>query len=408
MNVRNLLLTAPLAAVLACGGNTTSGAGSAALDAAVPTFSKLAMDQVATDTTPPAATATPQVAADATAAAVTAGMGGVCHPHLFEREREVVERVNRHIYKALRLVERVIATNPVTSTDKTKTWTKTEGSTDVAFTITLVDPEVYSWTLAAGPTGTTGPLTVVMSGEINRNGYSGAHEGKGKFAVDFARLHAAFPGEKAATGTLEVRFNVSAASRTIAAQATGVTWDLDPARFDGGVVPTGLTAPRDGAYLYHREPGKGGSLKIQDEMVFLCAMAPAVTNPTLAPASTQVVSRWYHAADGSFHGRTDGKITGGQLVAPVAAIVGTVCHSASGEQTMPDHEFFWMMKAEDSAGLLVPGLGLEVNLSAGGATPACDPAYGAVPVLANSDDDFKAWPASYFDDPYFPFLPPVP
>jgi hypothetical protein len=407
MNVRYLLLTAPLAAVLACGGSTTTGAGSASLDAAVPTFAKLAIDQVATDTNPPAATATPTVAAGASAAPMMGGAGGVCHPHLFEREREVVERVNRHVYKALRLVERVVATNPVSATEHAKTWTRTENGVDVSFTITLVDPNVYSWTLAAGPTGTT-PLAVVLSGEINRNGYTGAHEGKGTLDIDFVKLHAAFPGEKAATGTLEVRFDVSAAGRTIAARATDLTWDLDPARFDGGIVPAGLTAPRDGAYLYHREPGKGGSLKIQDEMVFLCAMAPAVTNPTLTPASTQVVSRWYHAADGSFHGRTDGKITGGQLVAPVASIVGTVCHSASGEQAMPDREFFWMMKAEDAAGLLVPGLGMEVNASTGGATPACDPAYGAVPVLANADLDFKAWPDSYFDDPFFPFLPPSP
>jgi hypothetical protein len=400
MNLRTLIIAAPLAVVLACGGSTSTGTGSQALSAATPSFSKLAMDQLASDTTPPAATPAAAVLA---APDMMANPGGVCHPRLFEREREVVERVNRHVYKVLRHVENLIATNPVSATETSKTWTKTEAGVDIAFTIKLVGPSVYSWELAAAPTGTT-PLPVVMSGEIDRNGYAGEHEGKGTMAIDFAKLHAAFPNEKAATGTLEVRFDVSAAARSIAVRGTGVTWDLDPARFDGNVVPTGLTVPRDGAYLYHREPGKGGSLKIQDEMVFLCSMAPAVTNPTLTPASTQLVSRWYHAADGSFHGRTDGKITGGQLVAPVASIVGTVCHSASGEQSVPDHEFFWMMKAEDSTGLLVPGLGAVLTASTG-STPACDPAYGPVPLLADASKDFTAWPVSFFDDPFFPFLP---
>jgi hypothetical protein len=403
MNLRTLFLAAPLAVVMACGGSTSTGTGSAALDAAVPAFSKLSIDQTVADATAPLATPVAAALAADVASAQMMGPGGVCHPRLFEREREVVERLNRHVYKVLRLVERVIATNPVSSTETSKTWGKTEGGVDVAFTIRLVGPSVYSWDLAAGPTGTT-PLPIVLSGEIDRNGYTGAHEGKGTIAIDFAKLHAAFPNEKAATGTLDVRFDVSAVARTIAVRGTGVTWDLDPARFDGNVVPTGLTVPRDGAYLYRREPGKGGSLKIQDEMVFLCAMSPAVTNPTLTPASTELVSRWYHAADGSFHGRTDGKITGGQLAAPTASIVGTVCHSASAEQAVPDHEFFWMMKAEDTTGALVPGLGMMVNASTGTA-PACDPAYGPVPVLADASKDFTAWPASYFDDPFFPFLP---
>lgn len=406
MNPRNLLLAVPLAAVVACGGTNTTGAGPASLDAAVPTFQSLAIDQLATDTTPPGATPAPAVAAraDAIATAAMSGPGSVCHPRLFEREREVVERVNRHVYKALRLVEKVIATNPVTATDTTKTWMRTENGVDVAFTITLVGPEVYSWTVAAGATGTT-PLPVVMSGEIDRNGYTGAHQGKGTMEIDFAKLHAAFPAEKAATGTLEVRFDVSAASRTIAARATGVTWDLDPARFDGGMIPAGLTTPRDGAYLYHREPGKGGSLKIQDEMVFLCAMSPAVTNPTLAPAVAQVVSRWYKATDGSVHGRADGRITGGQLVSPIASIVGTVCNAASGEQTAPDRDFFWMMKAEDANGNLVNNLGAVLDAATGTQATACDPAYGPEPILAGSSKDFTAWPASFFDAPYFPFLP---
>ena len=239
MNLRSLVLTASLAVIAACGGSTSTGSGSASLDAAVPSFAALSLDQTEADTVAPVALV------DSSQAALSAdvsGPGGVCHPHLFMREREVVERVNRHVYKALRLVEKVIAKNPEISTDTTKTWTKTESGVDISFTIALVGPSVYSWQLAAGPTGTS-PLPVVMSGEIDRNGYTGKHEGKGSMEVDFAKLHAAFPNEKAASGTLEVRFDVAAASRKIAVRGTDVTWDLDAGKFDGGMIPPGSPSP---------------------------------------------------------------------------------------------------------------------------------------------------------------------
>ena len=57
MNLRTLLIAAPLAVVMACGGSTsTTGTGSAALDAAIPSFAALSFDQVAEDAVAPAAT----------------------------------------------------------------------------------------------------------------------------------------------------------------------------------------------------------------------------------------------------------------------------------------------------------------------------------------------------------------
>jgi hypothetical protein len=397
MNFRTLILTAPLAVVMACGGSSSTGTGSAALDAAVPSFAALALDQVDADTSPPAAALLEGPVASLTAD--VAGPGGGCHPHLFMREREVVERVNRHIYKVLRLVERVIARNPVSATEKSKTWTSSESGVDVSFTVSLVASSVYSWELAAAPTGMA-PLQVIMSGEIDRNGYTGEHEGKGMMEVDFALLHAAFPGERAASGTLEVRFDVSAAARKIAVRATDVTWDLDASKFDGGMIPTGLSQPRSGEYLYHRVPGKGGSLKIQDELVFLCGMDPRTMNPDLLPANAQMVSRWYKAADGTVHGRSDGLISGGPLVAPVARIVGLTCHNAAAERHMPT-EGYWLMKAEDATGATLVGAsaGTMMDMTA----VPCDAAFGDVPVLADPSKDFTGWPASYFEDPPFPF-----
>ena len=397
MKIRTLLAVAPLAAVVACGGSSLSGGGSANLDAAVPTYAKMAMDQLASDTTAPAAS--PAVAAPTEASAsLAAAADTVCHPRLFAREREVVERVNRHVYKALRHVERALATNPVNATETSKTWTKVEGNLTTTFTVTLVASNVYGWELAMGATGTT-PLPVVMSGEIDRNGYTGAHEGKGTLSVDFAKLHAAIPSEKAASGTLEVRFDVSAAARKIAAQGTNVTWDLDSSKFDGGVVPAVLTTPRSGSYLYFREPGKGGSIKFQDQMIFLCGMNPAAGTSALFPATAEVVSRWYRLADGTVHGRSDGKITGG-LTTPVASIVGVTCHQSVAEQAAPgtpsEPEAYWMMKAESAAGATVTGLEF-------GTASACDSQFGNVPLVADSTKDFTGWPASYFAEPPFPF-----
>ncbi|MEI7705833.1 MAG: hypothetical protein WCK73_14695 [Deltaproteobacteria bacterium] len=398
MNLRSLLLAVPLAIVTACGGSTPSGAGSAALDAAAPTYATLAMDQLATDTTPPAATPAMAAPAEQSLAPLAASTGTVCHPLLFSREREVVERVNRHVYKVLGKVEKLLATQPVSATDTSKTWSKTEGGVTFAFTITLVGPNVYGWQLAAGPAGTT-PLTVLMTGQIDRNGFTGAHEGKGTMAIDFAKLHAVLPAEKAASGTLDVRFDVSATARKIAARGTNVAWDLDPGKF-GGVVPTGLAQPRSGAYLFFREPGKGGSLKIQDEMIFLCGMNPAAGVSALTPATAQVVSRWFRLADGTVHGRADGKISGGVLVAPVASIVGVTCFSATAEQLAPgtaaEPEAYWMMKAEGVAGATLVGLDA-------GTASSCDASFGAVPSKDGAATDFTAWPASSFDDPPFPF-----
>jgi len=403
MNLRTLFLAAPLAVVLACGGSTSTGTGSDALNAATPSYAALSFDQTAADTAAPTAA----LVADPGSPRMM-GPGGGCHPHLFMREREVVERVNRHIYKVLRKVERAIARDPLTETASSRTWTMTESGVDISFTIQLVpsgaSTSLYSWELAAGPTGSTS-LPVVMTGKIDRTGYTGKHEGEGTMEVDFAKLHAAFPNEKVAEGKIEVQFKVSAAARTIAVKATGIAWDLDAGHFDGGMIPAGLTLPRSGEYVYHREPGKGGSLKIQDQMVFFCSMDPKVSNPDLVPADARMVSRWYKGTDGTIHGRSDGLITGGQFTGTtVDRIVGVTCHDASAEQHMPT-EGYWLMKAEAIGGATLVGFS-STSVSDPTATP-CDPAYGYVPNLDDSAKDFTGWPEFYYETPPspFPFLP---
>jgi hypothetical protein len=395
MNLRTLFVAAPLAVVLACGGSTSTGTGSDALNAATPSFGALSLDQIATDTAAPTAA----LVADPGSTQMMGPGGFACHPHLFMREREVVERVNRHIYKVLKNVEKLIAKIPVNETEISKTWTKTEAGVDVAFTVKLVGINTYSWVFAAGPTGATS-LPVVMSGVIDRTGYTGKHEGKGTMEVDFAKLDAAFPNEKVAQGTIKVQFDVSATARKITVVADGITWDMDPRHFDAAVVPAALSAPRSGAYVYFREPGKGGSLKIQDQMVFACGMDRRVENLALVPADARMVSRWFKSADGTVHGRSDGMIEGGNLIAPVAKIVGVTCHNASAEQHMPT-EGFWLMKAEDDKGDTLVGFS-SMSLLDTTATP-CDAAFGDVPNLGDNGKDFKGWPDSYSDNTPFPF-----
>ncbi len=391
MNIRNAALIAPLAAAMAFGGaNGTAGSGSTALDAATPSYAALSMDQVSTDATISAA------APSALTAALQSNLmmsGDGCHPHLFLRQREVVERVNRHIYKALQHVEVAIARNPLSSTDTTKTWESVANGIDRKFTITLLSADVYSWELDIGPAGTT-PLPVVMTGQIDRTGATGPHQGKGSFHIDFAKLHAGYPSEKVTQGTLDVSFDVEASSRNLTVTATNVAWDLDASMFDSAAVVAALSAPRSGAYVYYREPGKGGSLKFQDQMVFAC---PA--NPSLVPANAQLVSRWYRASDATIHGRSDALMTGGQLAAPVDHAVGVTCHVGAQEGD-DQREGFWLMKAEDASGATISG---ESSLHLGESVTPCDPIFGVVPELADNLNDFTGWPSSYSDGTPFPF-----
>ena len=136
-------------------------------------------------------------------------------------------------------------------------------------------------------------------------------------------------------------------------------------------------------------------------MVFLCGMDPRMANVTLTPADARMVSRWYLAADGRVHGRSDGLISGGNLVAPVDRIVGLTCHVAAADRHMPT-EGYWLMKAEDATGATVPGLAAAAGTPESLPAP-CDAAFGEIPLLTDASKDFTGWPASYFEDPPFPF-----
>ncbi len=354
-----LLLLAASAAACAGGG---SSADQPFRDAA-PTTSALA---VQIDGAP----ATSAAAADATPTPLAAPTTlDACHPHLFLRTEALAARLNRHVAKALGRIEHVIARTPALSSGTQVQWDEVRDGVEVRFTMNR-NGEVYTWQLDLRPAGgSDAQWAKVFWGDIDRTGAAGPHQGSGAFTVDLDAFHQAIPAETA-SGTLQATFDLTAAKRVLDVTAAGVTWDPDS---DGDGL--GHVSPLDASYHYVREPGRGGSLSGTDAMVFLCP-----SNPGLLPADVTLAARWYLATDGSVHGRSDAKATGGQL-APATTILGVTCHQGAADAT--DAERYWMMKLEDDA----TGTTLQSWAQAGDAS-ACDPAFGLVPLADGASQDY--------------------
>jgi hypothetical protein len=364
--IRLSLLAVPLA-LAACGGNSSEEA----FRNAAPSSAALAIDVDG------GATTTATAASTGTAAPIDATAPTACHPLLFLRAEAVARRLNRHFRHALGRIEHVVATHPALSTDARVVWTEQRDGLDVRFTMTRAG-DVFTWTLELRPAG--GPdasWVTVFSGDIDRAGASGPHQGKGEFALDLDALHAVTALDVA--GKLQATFDLSAAKRLVAITAGGVRWDPDA---DGDLA---RTAPLDATYTYLREPGVGGSLVLKDSMIFFC---PA--NPALAPAEAELVSRWYRTSSGEIHGRSDARATGGQIPAG-EAWMGVTCHVRPADPATAPSEFFWMVKDEAAGGATIDAW--QVSAGSG----ACDAAFGAVPSAsdATTDFDFAAVTAPY-------------
>jgi hypothetical protein len=379
MKLSRILIAVPFLALAACAGTE---ADQAFLDAA-PTYSGLAMDQTGADAVEPGATAGALTAAEGQAMMAP---DAPCHPHLFIRSHEVVARVNGHLAKFLRHVGFALARHPDVATEGQHVWERTlpSGAT-VRFTMTRTG-DVFTWLLEMAPPG--GAFVDVFWGEIDRTGATGPRQGKGTLTLDLTALHSVIPMERA-TGQVSAGFEVTSTSRHVVVDAAQVAWEVNPMMLPAGMDPAVVTAleqPRDAHYVFYRKLGIGGSLKVKDQMVFLC---PA--NPTYLLADAVVVDRWYRAGDDTRHGRSDGLMTGGQLPGlAIDRVVGVTCHQGSAERAWPD-EFFWLMKAEAADGSTLAGWSSELLL--GGAGPeTCDPELnppsGTVPDLVDSANDF--------------------
>lgn len=375
MKLSRGLFALPSLLLAACG----AGSADPAFLEAAPGYAALAMDQTGAD---PVASGSPG-ALTLSGPQASLAPGDRCHPHLFIRTHEVAFRVNAHLLKFLRHVDFAMGRRPRLAVDGQHVWERTLPSgVSVRFTMTRTG-DVFTWLLELAPPG--GTFTRVFWGEIDRSGAAAPHQGTGTLTLDLTALHSVVPRERA-TGVVSASFESGPASRWIVVDAAQVAWEVDPARLPPGIDPAAvslLEQPRSAHYVYFRERGRGGSLKVKDQMVFLCPMSPA-----LKLSDAVVVGRWYRRSDGSLHGRSDGEVTGGQLpdlLPPVAKVVGVTCHQGPTETDMPA-ETFWLVKAEAQDGSTLAGWSSE---AAGAGPSACDPALGAtVPDLVSSANDF--------------------
>lgn len=364
-----------------CGGGATSDFREAA-----PSYEALAFDVTdAIASTAPLAAGPGAPAADVT-----------CHPHLFARSVGLAARVNRHLWKFLGHVERVVARRADRASDSQSVWQALHGTVEVRLTVTRVSDAAFAWQLEMRQVG-AGAWTRVAWGDVDRSGAAGPRQGKGNVHLDLTALHGVVPAEPA-TGLLSASFEALGDHRKVVLDAKDVAWD-----FAGEAVPDALKQPRSAHYVYYRAPGKGGSLKVADQMAFACPPLPGALLPP--PADVRLVSRWYRLADGAVHGRTDALVTGGALpLLRVDRIVGLTCHQAAAEGAAQD-ESWWLVKAEDASGATLAGLSFAPPL--GGSGPdACDPALnppdGKVTDLASSANDYL-FPADFADDRPAPF-----
>ncbi len=358
--MRSLRLAAaalPLA-LAACGGNTASD-----FQDATPTYQALAVDMTG------AATTGGQMMA---ATAVTAPTAlDACHPHLFLRTEGLALRANRHLWKFMRHMDGFGMRRADRQSAGQAAWEQAEPGLEVRWTVTKVSDAVFDWKLELKSAAVT-DWTTVFSGHVDRTSATGKHEGVGSATLDLTALHTVLPDEPVA-GKVEWAFESLTGHRKVVVRATGVVWDP---RNDLDAAALGTT-PRDALYVYYREPGKGGSFKGSDQMVFAC---PVTDPPNTTPANVHVVSRWYKQADGTVHGRSDARMVGGQLPA-TDQVQGVVCHDGAAEGTA-QAERYWMMKEEDAAGATVQSWGPV------GDAAACDPVLGAVPAVDGPASDF--------------------
>jgi len=388
------LLVAPLVALVsmasACGGAKSS---ESSFQSAAPSYEALAMDLTSSDAT------AEELTTGTAASALTGSPGGEaalmrhpifdvpCHPHLFYRSHEVVQRVNRHLRHFLRHIDFITLRDPDSATDDTRVWERIANGIDAKFTMTQQSETVYTWTLEMKKVDDEEFVTV-LSGQIDRAGAEGPHQGTGDVTLDLTKL-AGVTGA-GFQGVLASHFEVFTGKRLVVFDAQDVVWDADE-------NTRNLGTPRDAHYVYYREPEKGGSLKIEEQMVFLC---PASTY--LAPADVKLVSRWYRTDSGAVNGRSDAEMTGGQLETG-NKIVGLTCHQGSADGA-DQAEHAWLMKLEDASGATVAGGMRDSN---GDPAVTCDPALnppdGEVPSLDDNLTDFDMAGIVFTDSEPYPF-----
>jgi hypothetical protein len=367
----NRILPLTFLAAAACGGS----ASTSEFRANAPTFEKLAIAQNDGDMSE--AAAAPSIAALTDAASTPD-----CHPHLFVRTGEIVGRVNRHFRKHLHHVEELIGNDPIAD-GETRTWENVRQGLDRRFsmsrTVNLDGSATFAFVLevAAVPASGAPVFVKVMSGSLTHLGPADADdsdagagarvENKGEVTFDYTAL-ASVSGSERSSGQITDAFDdVHDPVKGVKRSASITLTNFVPEEGD-------RHGPRTGSYTWEREPGVGGKFQFQDTATLFC-----LPNPAGVESDLTTVARWYKAAGGEVHGRTDAKATGGQLPAG-GTWSGVTC--ARGQTTSAPAEGFWMMKLEDAAGATVTSHSAQL-----GAEP-CDPVFGAVPSATDNSTDY--------------------
>ncbi len=383
-----------LSFLTACGGGSMSRAAAIAqMASATPTVASTSISPDQADDTSPS-TAPPLGGPGDPG---TIFWGDPCNPHLFLRSEEISRRVNRHFYKFLFYVERAIASDPTLVTGSSAEWDRSRDGIDSKLTVDKTGDTTFTWTLDLKKTADT-TFTTVATGTLDTAGAGGPHQGKGTMNLDLGAL-SSVTGEEVA-GTIAVAFESFTDHRLVSVQATGVVWDSDAEM--GSLAAT----PRNSAYVFFREAGKGGSLKVQEDVGFGCAMGATrgdtiPVDPTVMLAQLELVHRWYLTTDGSVHGRADGQLTGSRLTAAgVAKIEGLTCVQGATAPMTPS-ERAWLLKAEDSSGATLWSLPATPDTSA--CDPALNPPDGAVPSAADAKTDFDFSSIVFGDGVPYPF-----
>jgi hypothetical protein len=382
MKTFKLLPLVVVLAAAACGSNTAASVN--AFKSNAPTYDKFSIAQNDSNDVEPSSA---QVAVVPSPALVSQG-GDQCHPHLFANTDEVIGRINFHFAKLTRHVEEAIAKDPATANGNTQVFESVRDGIDRRLTVTATangdGSTTYAFKLELAVAGTTETFTQVMNGSITHSGPADAEvadagasdagtavavETKGNVTFDFDALHSVVTTEQA-RGQLSDQFDnvhdpVKGVKRTATITLTNFVPDDRQAVVHG---------PRNGQYTWEREPDVGGFFQYQDSFILQC---PA--NPTSLVSDVQAVARWYKAADGSVHGRSDAQATGGQIPAG-DKWEGLTC--AQGSRSVAPFEGEWMMKEEDSTGASIFFANVQIGL-----TP-CDPIFGPVPDQNDSTNDY--------------------
>jgi hypothetical protein len=303
-----------------------------------------------------------------------------CHPHLFVRTHEIIGRLNRHFRKHLHHVEELIEDNPL-GDGETKTWENVRAGLDRKFTMTRtanLDGSVtfdFELDIASVPASGSLSFVKVMWGSITHSGPavevsdagSERVENKGTVTFDFDALASVKASERARGQITDTFDNVRDPANGVKRMAKVVLTNFLPEEGD----PHG---PRTGSYSWEREPSVGGKFRFQDTVTLFC-----LPNPAGVQSDVTTISRWFKAADGQVHGRSDSKAAGGQV--PTGDTwMGVTC--AKGRTTAMPAEGFWMMKLEDSTGATVSSQSSQVG------TEPCDDAFGAVPSATDNKTDY--------------------